>query len=72
MVHTYMLVQHAVSARPVSLRRADSTTLQSIQLKNERSKPNLHGVMACEDSNLHAVQAGNLGAAMAGSLPSCL
>ena len=27
---------------------------------------------ACDDSNLHAVQAGNLGAAMAGSLPSCL
>ena len=27
---------------------------------------------ACEDSNLHTVQAGNLGAAMAGSLPSCL
>ena len=29
-------------------------------------------ILACEDSNLHAVQAGNLGAAMAGSLPSCL
>ena len=28
--------------------------------------------LACDDSNLHAVQAGNLGAAMAGSLPSCL
>ena len=27
---------------------------------------------ACEDSNLHAVQAGNLGAVIAGSLPSCL
>ena len=27
---------------------------------------------ACDDSDLHAVQAGNLGAAMAGSLPSCL
>ena len=27
---------------------------------------------ACDDSNLHAVQAGNLGAVMAGSLPSCL
>ena len=31
-----------------------------------------HKFLACEDSNLHAVQAGNLEAAMAGSLPSCL
>ena len=29
-------------------------------------------LQACDDSNLHVVQAGNLGVAMAGSLPSCL
>ena len=29
-------------------------------------------LLTCDDSNLHAVQAGNLGVAMAGSLPSCL
>ena len=28
--------------------------------------------LACNNSNLHAVQAGNLEAVMAGSLPSCL
>ena len=32
----------------------------------------MNGLLACDDSNLHAVQAGNLGAVMAGSLPSCL
>ena len=34
-----------VGAGPVSLRRADSKTLGSVPVQNERSKPNLHGVM---------------------------
>ena len=43
-----------------------------IRLKVDASEFAITEILACEDSNLHAVQAGNLGAAMAGSLPSCL